>query len=126
MNKYEIIKKILFLPVIGVGFFFNIEVMLWVAVVYYYVEFFINGWYSYRLIGYGTKAQVKDMGGIYFISLFIALATYLLTLLSFPACIILILQLLVLGSLFIVTYRVLKQPEYLEIENFCKSKIISK
>ncbi len=124
--KLEIIKKILFLPVIGVGFFFNIEVMLWVAVVYYYVEFFINGWYSYRLIGYGTKAQVKDMGGIYFISLVIALATYLLTLLSLPAYIILILQLLVLGSLFIVTYRVLKQPEYMEIENFCKSKIISK
>jgi len=124
--KLEIIKKILFLPVIGVGFFFNIEVMLWVAVVYYYVEFFINGWYSYRLIGYGTKAQVKDMGGIYFISLVIALATYLLTLLSLPAYIILILQFLVLGSLFIVTYRVLKQPEYMEIENFCKSKIISK
>ena len=78
------------------------------------------------LIGYGTKDQVKDRGGIYFISLVIALASYLLTLLSLPAYIILILQLLVLGSLFIVTYRVLKQPEYMEIENFCKSKIISK
>jgi O-antigen/teichoic acid export membrane protein len=121
--KLEVIKKILFVPVIGVGFFFRIEAMLWAAVVYYYIEFFINGWYSYQLIGYGTKAQVRDMAGIYIISFSVALVAFSLTYTSLAMWMVLPLQLLVIVSLLVVIYRLLKQPEYMEIEMFCISKI---
>lgn len=121
--KLEVIKKILFVPVIGVGFFFRIEAMLWAAVVYYYIEFFINGWYSYQLIGYGTKAQVRDMAGIYIISFSVALVAFSLTYTSLAMWMVLPLQLLVIVSLLVVIYRLLKQPEFMEIEMFCISKI---
>ena len=113
----------MFLPVIAVGFFFEIKVMLWAAVIYYYIEFFINGWYSYKLIGYGTKAQVKDLYGIYLISFIVALIAYSLTMLPLDAWMILSLQLLVMGCLLVVIYRLIGQQEYLEIEQYCKSKI---
>lgn len=123
MLKLEIIKKLMFLPVIAVGFFFEIKVMLWAAVIYYYIEFFINGWYSYKLIGYGTKAQVKDLCGIYLISFTVALIAYSLTMLPLDAWLILSLQLLVMGCLLVIIYRLIGQQEYLEIEQYCKSKI---
>jgi hypothetical protein len=75
------------------------------------------------LIGYGTKAQVRDMAGIYIISFSVALVAFSLTYTSLAMWMVLPLQLLVIVSLLVVIYRLLKQPEYMEIEMFCISKI---
>ena len=124
--KLEIIKKILFIPVIAVGFFFKLEVMLWAAVIYYYIEFFINGWYSKRLIGYGTFDQVKDLSGVYIISMFVAILVYTMTALSLSNWLILISQLFVSVLLLVIIYKITKQPEVEEIEEYCKTKILKK
>lgn len=124
--KLEIIKKLLFIPVIAVGFFFRLEIMLWSAVIYYYVEFFINGWYSRRLIGYGTLEQVKDLSGIYIISLVVAVATCFLTQLPLPSWLILVAQLMTSILLLSIIYKVMRQPEFMEIENFCKARLLKK
>lgn len=124
--KLEIIKKILFIPVIAVGFFFKLEVMLWAAVIYYYIEFFINGWYSKRLIGYGIFDQVKDLSGVYIISMFVAILVYTMTALSLSNWLILISQLFVSVLLLVIIYKITKQPEVEEIEEYCKTKILKK
>lgn len=124
--KLEIIKKILFIPVIAVGFFFKLEVMLWAAVFYYYIEFFINGWYSKRLIGYGIFDQVKDLSGVYIISMFVAILVYTMTALSLSNWLILISQLFVSVLLLVIIYKITKQPEVEEIEEYCKTKILKK
>ncbi|MBQ8283101.1 MAG: lipopolysaccharide biosynthesis protein [Paraprevotella sp.] len=124
--KLEIIKKILFIPVIAVGFFFKLEVMLWAAVIYYYIEFFINGWYSKRLIGYGIFDQVKDLSGVYIISMFVAILVYTMTVLSLSNWLILISQLFVSVLLLVIIYKITKQPEVEEIEEYCKTKILKK
>lgn len=124
--KLEIIKKILFIPVIAVGFFFKLEVMLWAAVIYYYIEFFINGWYSKRLIGYGIFDQIKDLSGVYIISMFVAILVYTMTALSLSNWLILISQLFVSVLLLVIIYKITKQPEVEEIEEYCKTKILKK
>lgn len=124
--KLEIIKKILFIPVIAVGFFFKLEVMLWAAVIYYYIEFFINGWYSKRLIGYGIFDQVKDLSGVYIISMFVAILVYTMTALSLSNWLILLSQLFVSVLLLVIIYKITKQPEVEEIEEYCKTKILKK
>lgn len=124
--KLEIIKKILFIPVIAVGFFFKLEVMLWAAVIYYYIEFFINGWYSKRLIGYGIFDQLKDLSGVYIISMFVAILVYTMTALSLSNWLILISQLFVSVLLLVIIYKITKQPEVEEIEEYCKTKILKK
>jgi O-antigen/teichoic acid export membrane protein len=120
--RLEVIKKVLFVPVIVVGCFFSLEVMLWTAVGYYYIEFFINGWYSRRLIGYGVFRQVKDLSGVYLISGFVAAAAYLLTLLPVSYGMMLSSQLLLSFLLYLIIYKMIRQPEFAEMEAFCRSK----
>ena len=121
--KLEVIKKILFVPVIVVGFFTNMEIMLWAAVIYYYVEFFINGWYTKKLISYGLFEQVRDVFPIYFVSLSVALLASLLTALPIANWVMLLLQVSVALVLLVLVYRCIRQTEYMEIEKFCISKV---
>lgn len=119
----EIIKKILFIPVIVVGFFFDIEIMLLAAVVYYYIEFFINGYYSHQLIGYGVWQQFKDLFPFYVISLLIAVGVGCLSFVAMPYWLILLLQIFVFIILSIAIYKILGVPEYKEIEQYCINKL---
>lgn len=122
--KLEIIKKLLFIPVIAVGFFFELQYMIWAAVVYYYVEFFINGWYSHALTGYGTRQQVKDLCPLYLVSISISVAVWLLTLTSMPFLPMMLLQVMVAVVLYVVVYSMMGLPEYMEIKAVCLNKMM--
>ena len=122
--KLEIIKKILFIPVIAVGFFFELQYMIWAAVVYYYVEFFINGWYSHALTGYGTRQQVKDLCPLYLVSISISVAVWLLTLTNLPFLPMMLLQVMVAVVLYVVVYSMMGLPEYMEIKAVCLNKMM--
>ena len=122
--KLEIIKKILFIPVIAVGFFFELQFMIWAAVVYYYVEFFINGWYSHALAGYGTWQQVKDLCPIYVVSLSISVAVWFLTLTSLSFLPMMLMQVMVAVILYIVVYAMMGLPELKEIKVVCMNKLM--
>jgi len=96
---------------------------LWAAVVYYYIEFVANSWYSERFMGYGTWKQVKDLFPILLLSIFIAMCMWCVTLLSLPSIFTLILQCLVGLSLFIVIYEWTSQPEYIELKIIVKNEL---
>lgn len=121
--KLEIIKKFLFIPVIAVGFFFELQFMIWAAVVYYYIEFFINGWYSYSLTGYGTWQQVKDLCPMYVVSVVVSLIVWCLTLTSLPYLPMFLLQMVVAILLYVVIYAIIGLPEYREIKEICLNRI---
>ena len=122
--RLEILKKILFVPVIAVGFFFELQFMIWAAVVYYYVEFFINGWYSEKLAGYGTWQQVRELCPIYLTSILVSLCVWTLTFTELPYLLMLLLQVVGAVLLYIGVYTLFKLPEFLEIRNFCMDKIL--
>lgn len=122
--RLEILKKILFVPVIAVGFFFELQFMIWAAVVYYYVEFFINGWYSEKLAGYGTWQQVRELCPIYLTSILVSLCVWTLTFTELPYLLMLLLQVVGAVLLYIGVYTLFKLPEFFEIRNFCMDKIL--
>ena len=122
--KLEIVKKILFIPVIVVGFFFELQFMIWAAVVYYYVEFFVNNWYTESLIGYGSWKQIKDLCPIFFTSIGISLAVWTLTLTGLPYLLMIFLQLLIGMLLYVAVYTLTGQTEFMEIRNFCLNKVL--
>ena len=122
--RLEIIKKFLFIPVIAVGFFFELQFMIWAAVLYYYMEFFINGWYSYSLTGYGTWQQVKDLCPMYLISLIISVAVWSLTLTNLPYLPMFLLQIVVAVVFYAVVYAIFGLPEYHEIKDACIKRIM--
>lgn len=120
--KLEIIKKLLFLPVFIVGFMTNIIYMLWAAVIYYYIEFFLNGYYSEKLFNYGTKKQLKDVLPILVISVLISFAMWLISFVSLPMIFILLIQISFGLTLYIIAFEKLKLKEYIEVKSLLKDK----
>lgn len=124
--RLEIIKKILFVPVICMGFFFELQFMLWAAVIYYYIEFFINGWYSKSLNGYSTWQQLKDLIPLYLISIIISACVWTITFINIPYLLMLSLQIVAALILYFIVYTIIKQPEFIEIRNTCIKRIMHK
>lgn len=122
--RLEIIKKMLFTFVIVVGFFFRLEWMLWAAVIYYYIEFVLNGWYSKKLAGYGTWDQVKDLLPFYLISVVVSAGVWTFTFLEIPYLLMLLLQILSATLLYILIYSMMGTPEYYEVKTFFIKKVL--
>ena len=59
--RLEIIKKILVIPVIAIGIRFGMIVLLWGMVLNSFLAYFINAYYSARLLNYSTAEQLMDI-----------------------------------------------------------------
>ncbi|MDR0829005.1 MAG: lipopolysaccharide biosynthesis protein [Prevotellaceae bacterium] len=59
--KTEILKMILFVPVIVLGIIFGLKTLIIGLVVHYWLGFAINSIYTKKLIDYGLFAQIKDL-----------------------------------------------------------------
>ena len=122
--RLEIIKKLLFTFVIIVGFFFRLEWMLGAAVIYYYIEFILNSWYSKKLAGYGTWNQLKDLLPFYLISIIVSVGVWTFTFLEIPYLLMLPLQILSATLLYCTIYALMGTPEYYEVKTFFTTKIL--
>lgn len=123
--KLEVMKKIVFIPVIIIGIYFDIETMLFAAVGYYMFEFVCNSWYSNKLCGYGTKMQIKDLSPIMIVSIGISALIWTLTLLPLRNISILSIQLLAGVILYIFIYEFWGLKEYKELKNIFKEYLLS-
>lgn len=59
--KLEVIKKLIAIPVIIIGIFWGIEIMIIGMIVNSVIAYLLNSYYSGRLIGYTTVQQIKDI-----------------------------------------------------------------
>jgi teichuronic acid exporter len=59
--KLEIIKKTLAIPAIIIGIFIGIKEMIFVMIINSIIAYFINSYYSGRLINYPVKEQLADI-----------------------------------------------------------------
>ncbi len=121
--KLEVIKKFLFIPVFVVGFYFELKYMLLAAVIYYYIEFLFNSFFSERFFNYGSWKQVKDLLPVFLISFFVAIITWSLTLLSLSLIWTIVSQAILLIILFPLCYEIIGQPEYNELKQYMFSQI---
>ncbi len=122
--KLEVIKKILFLPVLVIGFYFNLVYMLWAAAIYYYIEFIFNSWFSEKYFNYGVIKQAKDVSLILFISLFVSGCMWLISLINMSNIFIFALQCTIGVSLYILIFEKLALPEYLKLKDLLLKKIV--
>lgn len=121
--RLEVVKKVLFTLVILVGFFLDLLSMLWAAVIYYYVEFFLNSWYSKRLIGYGSWDQVRDVLPLYLVSMGVSSLLWLLTFTSLAPLLVLVSQIVLALFLYMLVYGLMRQEEFCELMAFVRQKI---
>ena len=121
--KLEIIKKAVAVLPICLGIFYGIEFMLWGSVLTSFIAFFLNSYYSSRLIDYSTWAQLKDIFPTFVVSLCVAAVMWSLTLLNFTVWLTLFLQCATGILLAFLVYETIKLPEYLELKEIALSTI---
>jgi teichuronic acid exporter len=121
--RLEVLKKILFIPVFVVGFYFELKYMLWAAVIYYYIEFICNSYFSEYFFSYGTLKQIKDILPIYLISIIVALCIWCITLFSMPLILTLTIQILLIFILFPIFYEIIGLQEYKELKQIFVKQI---
>ncbi len=114
--RLEVIKKILFIPVLVVGFYFDLIHMLWAAAVYYYIEFVFNSWYSEKLFNYGILKQAKDVAPILLISLLVAFCMWIISLIPIRLIFVLLLQCFIGMTLSFLLFEKISMPEYVHLK----------
>jgi O-antigen/teichoic acid export membrane protein len=121
--KLEVVKKLLAVPVIIIGIFLGIRMLLTGMVLHSLVSYFMNSYYSGRLIGYPAREQLADIMPSFLIALLVSIVVLLIKFIpGLPIWLILVLQLLVLSMLTVTLGKSLRLKGYVEIRNIIAEK----
>ena len=74
--KLEIIKKIIAMPVIMAGIFCGIKAMIGGMIILSFIAYYLNSYYSGRLIDYPMKEQILDILPSFLITVLMGLIVY--------------------------------------------------
>jgi hypothetical protein len=110
----EIVKKIIYLGPLFVGAFIGIMPMLFTNIGMTIVAFFLNSYYSGKLIGYSSWMQIKDIVPSYGIASIVALSVYFLKFLPISYWLVLPLQLFLCCVTFFIVCVITNVEEYRE------------
>ena len=119
----EIIKKIIATGPLLIGAFVGIFPMLWASVIVNIIAYFLNSYYTGKLLGYSSWMQIKDVAPSYGIAAIVAFSVYFLKYLPISNWIILPLQIVFGLFCFFLICWLTKNNEYMEIKNIVKPVI---
>lgn len=122
--KLEVIKKILSVPVIVIGVIWGVKVMIVGMIVNAFIGYYINSYWSGKLIGYSLKHQVADVLPSFFIAITMSVIVYILGLiLPFSYLWILITQ-IIAGATFVILFCEISQfKDYVFMKELILEKI---
>jgi teichuronic acid exporter len=124
--RLEIIKKVLVIPTIIIGVFFGVKIMIIGMIVYSIFAYFLNSYWSGKMVKYPSKEQIADIMPAFAIALVMGLSVYFVGLfLPFKPAIVLFIQILFGCSIFFISTKVIKLDSYMEIKGIIKEKLLS-
>ena len=112
----EIVKKIIALGPLAVGIFIGIMPMLYVNIITSIICFFLNSYYTGKLLNYSSWMQLKDVAPSYGIATVIAISVWFFKYLPISNWIVLLIQIVVGASIFLVLCKVTKLKEFEEVK----------
>ena len=118
----EVIKKIIGLAPLFIGAFIGIMPMLWTNIVTGIVAYFLNSYYSGRLLGYSSWMQLRDIAPSYALAISLGLSVWFLKYLPLSYWIVLPIQICVGILVFFTVCKVFKLNEYKEIIDILKRR----
>lgn len=116
----EIAKKIIGLAPLAVCIFYCVMPMLYVNLVAGLICYFLNSYFSGKLLGYTSWMQLKDIAPSYGLATLIAVSVFFLKYLPITNWVILPLQLSLGTSVFFIFCTKTKMPEYKELQDMLK------
>lgn len=111
----EIIKKIIALGPLLIGAFVGIMPMLYTNILTSIISYFLNSYYSGKLLGYSSWMQMKDIAPSYGVATLVALSVFFLKYLPVSNWAILPIQLFIGVAVFFAVNNLLKMREYKEL-----------
>jgi len=125
--KLEIIKVIIAIPVILVGIFMGIKAMIVGMIFSSFIAYFINSYYSSKLIDYSVSEQFKDILPNFVISLFVAIIVFIMQIfIPISAFFKLIISIPIGFGIAIIFSNLFNIDGYTEIKNIIKELIWKK
>jgi O-antigen/teichoic acid export membrane protein len=118
----DIIKRIISLAPLFVGAFVGIIPMLWVNIFVGIIGYFLNSYYSGRMLGYSSWMQLRDIAPSYALAIAIALSVWFLKYLPLSYWIVLPMQITVGAAVFFTFCKLFKMNEYKEIIDILKKR----
>tara|TARA_R110000744_G_scaffold171182_2_gene289649 strand:+ start:3620 stop:5062 length:1443 start_codon:yes stop_codon:yes gene_type:complete len=110
--KLEIIKKAILLPIIFVTINYGITEMIYGLILFSIIEYFINSYYTRKIIHYSLTEQFKDFLPFMIVSGATFLSMYIITIFEINLIIMLVIQLGVGIIVFTVINEILCLKEY--------------
>lgn len=110
----EIVKKIIALGPLFVGAFVGILPMLYTNLIMCLISYFLNSYYSGKLLGYNSWMQLKDIIPFYGIAMAVALSVWFLKYLPISNWVVLPVQIVVGTLVFITICKITKIEEFQE------------
>lgn len=121
--KLEIIKKVVSIGPIFLGIFAGIYWMIVGSIVTGIISFFLNSYYSGKMIGYSSLMQIKDIAPSYILSFAIAVIVFPIKYVMPNCYIALVIQVLVGIALFFILVKITKNNEFKELVELAKPAI---
>ena len=125
--KLEIIKKTLAVPVIVLGVFFGIKVMIAGMIINSFISYYINSYWSGKFINYSTREQIKDIAPSFLLAFVVALTAFVTGYFlntSYP--LILIIQVLICFLMFLGICEITRMTDYLYLKQIVIEKVFKK
>lgn len=113
----EIVKKIISIGPLMIGAFVGIIPMLFASIITSIIAYFINSYYSGKLLGYSSWMQIKDIAPSYRISIAVVLSVYFMKYLPISFWYILPIQIIIGTVVIFMLCYITKCDEYKEIKN---------
>jgi teichuronic acid exporter len=123
--KLEIIKKILAVPIIILAIFCGIKIMICGMIVNSIIAYYLNGYWSGKMIGYSVKKQLSDIAPSFLLALIVNGIVFSFNyIIFFSPVILLCVQISVGAVLTIIICEFLKFKDYLYIKTVILEKIM--
>jgi len=124
--RLEIIKKIFFIPMIVIGVIWGIKMLILGMLVASIFAYFLNSYWSGKLIGYSSLAQLRDIAPSFLLALAMGMAAYAAgAILNKAPWLNLIIQLAVGGIFVFVAGEIFGMGDYLYIKRVAKEHLFS-
>lgn len=119
----EIVKKTIALGPLFIGAFIGVMPMLYTNILTSIIAYFLNSYYSGKMIGYSSWMQIKDVAPSYGIAIVVFLSVYFLKYLPITDWVILPLQIVLGIIVFLLLSHITKREEYIEIKSIINPQI---
>jgi len=122
--RLEILKKLMGIPVIIIGIFYGIKIMILGMIINSVVAYFLNSYWSGKLIGYSSFEQIKDIFPSFLLAFVVAICVYIVgTIINLSAPLIFLIQLITGMFLTILLAEIFRLNSYLYLKEIFLNKL---